>query len=214
VRVSNPASNPELLDELAKRFTEYNYGFRRLIRDICTSRTYQLSTRANDTNAGDTRNFARAASADPRGSVARLRRAGDGAAGEVRGPSAGRAGGADRRRQPHELLPDDLRPGQARDGVLVRGEDGAQPLAGPAPAQRRHRERKGERHPVIPAMLKAKLPPEQMVEQLYVRCLSRKPTAQELETVATAEGARRGPKQVLTDLFWALLNSQEFMFNH
>src|SRR5688500_11810900 len=61
VRISNPPSNPELLDELAKKFTEYNYDFKRLVRDICTSRTYQFATQTNDTNAGDTRNFAHGA---------------------------------------------------------------------------------------------------------------------------------------------------------
>ena len=59
VRVSNPASNPELLAELGKKFTEYKYDFKKLVRDICTSRTYQLSTQANPGNEGDTRNFAR-----------------------------------------------------------------------------------------------------------------------------------------------------------
>ena len=43
VRVSNPPSNPQLLDELAKRFTDYNYDFKKLVRDVCNSRTYQLS---------------------------------------------------------------------------------------------------------------------------------------------------------------------------
>ena len=61
VRVSNPASNPELLDELGKQFTEYKYDFKKLVRDICTSRTYQLATQPNESNDGDTRNFARAA---------------------------------------------------------------------------------------------------------------------------------------------------------
>ena len=59
VRVSNPASNPELLDALAQKFTEYNYDFKRLVRDICTSRTYQLATQTNATNEGDSRNFSR-----------------------------------------------------------------------------------------------------------------------------------------------------------
>ncbi|MDP7013702.1 MAG: DUF1549 domain-containing protein, partial [Verrucomicrobiota bacterium] len=58
VRVSNPASNPELLAALAKHFTEYNYDFKRLVYDICTSRTYQLATRTNESNAADSRNFA------------------------------------------------------------------------------------------------------------------------------------------------------------
>src|SRR5258705_13999355 len=66
VGISNPASNPELLDALGAKFTGYKYDFKRLVRDICSSRTYQLSTRANDTNAADDRNFSRA-------SVRRLR---------------------------------------------------------------------------------------------------------------------------------------------
>src|SRR5205807_5999902 len=61
VRVSNPASNRELLDELGKRFTGYKYDFKKLVRDICLSRTYQLSTQPTPSNAADTRNFARAA---------------------------------------------------------------------------------------------------------------------------------------------------------
>src|SRR5690606_32493912 len=58
VRVSNPASNPELLETLAEKFTEYNYDFRRLIRDICLSNTYQRSTRRNESNQTDELNFA------------------------------------------------------------------------------------------------------------------------------------------------------------
>src|SRR5271166_5651044 len=66
VRVSNPASNPELLTEMGKKFTEYKYDFKKLVRDICTSRTYQLATQANATNELDTRNFAK-------GSIRRIR---------------------------------------------------------------------------------------------------------------------------------------------
>ena len=60
VRVSNPPSNPELLDELASKFQgEYNYDMKKLVTDICNSQTYQRSTKANLTNELDTRNFAK-----------------------------------------------------------------------------------------------------------------------------------------------------------
>src|SRR5678815_4640310 len=59
IRISNPASNQELLDTLGKKFTEYKYDFKKLVRDICTSQAYQRSTQATKTNEGDTRNFAR-----------------------------------------------------------------------------------------------------------------------------------------------------------
>ena len=139
VRVSNPASNPELLHELGKRFTDYKYDFKKLVRDICLSRTYQLSTQANESNAGDTRNFSHApacaASRPRRSSTASARR-------RTRRTSSPAcrwgAGGADRRRRRQHLLPDDVRPGDARDGLLVRSEVGADVVAVAAPAQRRH----------------------------------------------------------------------------
>jgi len=61
VRISNPASNPELLESLGQHFTDYKYDFKRLVRDICTSRTYQLATGTNATNELDEKNFSHAA---------------------------------------------------------------------------------------------------------------------------------------------------------
>jgi hypothetical protein len=52
--------NKELLDTLAAKFTEYKYDFKKLVKDICTSRTYQLSTKTNPTNESDDRNFSHA----------------------------------------------------------------------------------------------------------------------------------------------------------
>ena len=51
VRVSNPASHPALLRELARRVVEYRYDLRRLIRELCASRTYQLAARDDDVPA-------------------------------------------------------------------------------------------------------------------------------------------------------------------
>src|SRR6056297_625883 len=60
IRVSNPPSNPELFDTLGEKLVEYDFDFRALVRDICNSRAYQRSTEANETNAHDNRNYARA----------------------------------------------------------------------------------------------------------------------------------------------------------
>ncbi|HET6425261.1 MAG TPA: DUF1549 domain-containing protein [Planctomycetaceae bacterium] len=58
--LANPPSNEELFDYLAEGFREHNYDLKWLHREICNSRTYQLSWKANDTNRLDERNFSRA----------------------------------------------------------------------------------------------------------------------------------------------------------
>ena len=50
VRISNPPSNPQLLDELGRRLVEYDYDFRKLVRDICTSRAYQRASQPTPSN--------------------------------------------------------------------------------------------------------------------------------------------------------------------
>src|SRR5260370_31414831 len=57
VRISNPPSNKELLEELGKRLAAYDFDTRKLIRDICASRVYQLSSAPNETNRDDESQF-------------------------------------------------------------------------------------------------------------------------------------------------------------
>jgi hypothetical protein len=60
VRATNPPSNPELLDALAKFAVENKYDVRKLIVLIASSRVYQTSAVPNATNEKDERNFSRA----------------------------------------------------------------------------------------------------------------------------------------------------------
>ena len=57
LRVTNPPSNPELLDALAKSFVDSGYDLKQLVRDICRSSTYQLSSEPNELNKADKQNF-------------------------------------------------------------------------------------------------------------------------------------------------------------
>jgi hypothetical protein len=59
MRVTNPPSNPELLDALAADFVEHKFGLKHLVRTICKSRTYQLSSEPNELNKHDKKDYAR-----------------------------------------------------------------------------------------------------------------------------------------------------------
>jgi hypothetical protein len=59
MRVTNPPSNPELLDALAKDLIDHKFSLKHLIRTICKSRTYQLSSIPNEFNKHDKQAYAR-----------------------------------------------------------------------------------------------------------------------------------------------------------
>ncbi len=60
IRAGNPPTNPELLDYLTEQFIASNFDSRQLMREICSSRTYQLSVTPNRWNADDQQNYAHA----------------------------------------------------------------------------------------------------------------------------------------------------------
>jgi len=59
-RITNPPSNGALLDEHAQKLVAHHFDKKALIRDLVNSRTYQLSTRVNETNGSDDRQFSHA----------------------------------------------------------------------------------------------------------------------------------------------------------
>ena len=67
---------------------------------------------------------------------------------------------------------------------------------------------------LVARRLKDKAPPEQIVEELYIRCLSREPSGEEREKLTAIIAEQKDKQKALEDVFWALLNTREFMFNH
>ena len=59
-RDSNPPSSVALLDALAQDFADHGFDFKHAIRTITGSRTYQLSSRKNDLNKDDVMYFSHA----------------------------------------------------------------------------------------------------------------------------------------------------------
>jgi hypothetical protein len=59
MRVTNPPSNPELLDALADDFIKSKFSLKHLVKVMVKSRTYQLSAMPNEFNKADKKAFAR-----------------------------------------------------------------------------------------------------------------------------------------------------------
>lgn len=57
LRVTNPPSNPELLDALAKHFIDHRFDLKDLVRMICKSNAYQLASNPTPLNHLDRQNF-------------------------------------------------------------------------------------------------------------------------------------------------------------
>ncbi len=215
VRVSNPPSNGELLNELGKKFTEYKYDFKKLVRDICTSRTYQLSTKANPSNESDTRNFAKQ-------SVRRIRAETlldvISQVTETKNKFPGLPLGA----RAVQIVDGNISNyflttfGRATRETVCSCEVKLEPtlsqslhlLNGDATT---NRIRQGG---MINKRLADKVPIEKIIEELYLRSLSRKPGAKELEKLLAAIKDDPDKARCLEDIFWALMNTREFMFNH
>jgi hypothetical protein len=215
VRISNPAANPELLDELAKRFTEYNYDFKKLVADICKSRTYQLSSQPNETNKLDTKNYTRAG-------IRRIRA-------EVLLDTISQV---TETKNKFQGLPLGARAVQIADGnvntyfltTFGRAKRdtvcSCEVIMEPNLSQALHlllgdtvnsRVAQGG---VVARLLKEGKTTEQVIEDLYLRCFSRKPTADEKTDLTKQIAAEKNQQEALENLFWALLNAKEFVFNH
>lgn len=235
MRISNPPTNKALLDGLAERLASNGFNLRGLVREICTSRIYQLSARPNATNANDDRQFSRSQLRRLRADVLldAIVKATDGertfslfpkgtkaiqqfprSIGDSKGLTSGdpffetfgRTG-----RTTVCACENRMEPTLSQTLHLIAGETvQAQIAAGQ----------------VVPKLLAAQRAPVEIIEELYIRALTRRPDAAELkamlelvEGVAPSTPGRvsapsAGQREAYEDIFWSLLDSSEFLFNH
>ncbi len=214
-RVSNPASNPELLDELATRFTATKYDLKQLVREICNSRTYQRSTLRNPSNETDEKNFAHA----------NLRR--------IKAENLlDIISQVTNTKDDFPGLPPGARAVQIADGAVSTyflttfGRATRETVCScevkmePTLSQALHLlngdtvNGKIQQGGVLSSLMAEKSTPEDRINELYLLTLARMPTAPELEKLTPLLHDNPNPEQALGDIFWALLNSREFLFNH
>ena len=214
-RVSNPPVNGPLLDALASHLVKSEWDFRELVREIVNSKTYQRECDTNDTNLLDNSNFSHSAVRRIRAEVlldilaqvtetknkfpglpegARAVQVADGRTSTYFLTTFGRA-----TREDVCSCAVSMDPSLSQALHLLNGDVGNQRI---------------QQGGVIDRWIKEGRPDTEIIDELFVRCYGRFPQERERVETLVAVQAGAGRKQALEDVFWALLNSPEFIFNH
>ena len=220
-RISNPPSNEALLAALGDHLIASGFDIRALVRDICRSRTYQLSSSTVPANAGDDRFFSHAmvrrlqaeVLVDTIGAVTGVPQNFSGQ------PQGTRAvgifdGGADRdyflktfgasRRETVCACEVRTEPTLTQALHLINGSTVEGAL---------------QRSPVLDELVKNGQDPEAAVGVLFRRALGRDATGYEMSRFMERAKEqnmedRTVARRFYGDVLWALLNTTEFAFNH
>jgi hypothetical protein len=216
MRATNPPSNPELLDDLARDFIEHRFDVKHLIRTICNSRTYQLSATPNASNRNDRQNHARYYAKRLIAEVALD------AVDQVCG-SRSQFNKMSRQARavdlPHEgfgsyFLDVFDRPTRTSPCECARS-------TGANLQQVLHLANSGDVDEKVSSdggrvarLVKEKVSLEAAIEELYLAAYARVPTEEERTIALGHIRHQREPRRGLEDVAWALLNSREFLFNH
>jgi hypothetical protein len=206
----NKPSHPELLDMLAREFASHDFDLKFLIRAITLSRTYQLSSITDAGSPGDTRLFARMpvkglTSEQLYDSLCEAIGVRDNIPLQQRiyqlgGPRqlfADKFGDQEKKTEYHTSIPQALT--MMNNDLIINGTN-------------------PDRSQVLGAVVAAPFMTNAgRIEALFLAALSRKPRAEEAEKFlryVERETTTAKQKKALSDVFWALLNSTEFKFNH
>jgi hypothetical protein len=217
VRTTNPPSNPELLDALARHLVENKYDLKALIRAICASRTYQLSSKPNATNEKDEQGYSRAALKRIDAEVlldmvCQTTGVGERFAGSPAGTRAIQLWDS---KASHYFLKVYGRPERLSACECERSREASVAqvlhLMNSPEVQAKLSHEGG----TVARLVKKYADDGALVEELYLTFYGRLPDSQEKKAAVSFLGERKERRrQAAEDLAWSLLNSLEFVFNH
>jgi len=230
LRATNPSSNEKLLSAAAKFLAEQKFDLKALMRAMLQSEAYQRSSKPLPENAADTRFYSRYY---PKRLMAEVLLD---AYSQVTGvPTEFRTDLRNENAGLGSKYPLGMRALQLPDSKIASyflktfGRPDREKTcecertAEPSVTQVLHiangdsinqkLSAKGNR---IEKLLDEKAPPEKIIEDAYLASLSRYPTAAEKEKIldVLSEAKDSEKRAAVEDVYWAILSSKEFLFNH
>ena len=214
-RPTNPATNEPLLAELSKHLRDSKHDLKAYTRTLLNSKAYQLASRAVPGNADDTQNFSHAAAkALPAEVLLDALSQTTGAPEKFNGvPDGTRAIQLWDNRIPSYFFRIFGRPLRASVCECERSNE-------PSITQALHLMNSPEIGEKIRSktgtarkLADSKLAPAEVIEELYLTVLTRRPSEKE-RAAALAAFAETDRRTAAEDVLWTLLNTKEFLFNH
>ncbi len=206
----NPASHPELLQELANQFAKNDFDLKYLVRAICNSEAYQRGSKPNGNNgAAEPNVYARMGVKvltpeqlfDSLGTVLGRQ---EGKAGDARkGAMMGKAGPNNNARSVFVAFF-----GVDETASATEYQSGIPQALNLMNSPRINQAIQGN------SLVRSSKPAAEVIEKLYLSTLSRRPTANEVELMTAYVKKAENPTKGYGDVLWALLNSSEFTLNH
>lgn len=230
LRDSNPPTNPELFEALAKSFTDSGYDLKELVRVITQSHAYQLSSTPNQYNAIDRQAFSHYY---PRRMTAEVM------LDSIDMLTGSKTDFADLPPGTRAISLPDNSYNRAAPFLKVFGRpEGAsvcecERVQSASLAQSLHLMNASDVKAKLTAsggraelLTKAEMPEPKRIRELYLAAFSREPTADEVkisesyiarprtDAAGKPMDSQKSRRNGYEDLLWALLNTKEFMYNH
>lgn len=212
LRTTNPPTNPKLLDALADDFQASGYDFKKLLKTIALSRVYSHSSEPTPSNVGDRLNYSRHYRHRLRAEVLM-----DAVADATESPSTlqgmppeSRANQVWTTRVGSIFLDTFGRPNENQDPPCERTPDSTVTQALHLMNSQQLEERVRSDNSRAARLAASKLPPLEIVDELYLAIFSRHPAANESEYASKLIESAENRRGMIEDLMWAMLNSPEF----
>ena len=225
-RSTNPPTHPKLLARLAEDFARNGYRLKHLLRTIVMSRTYQLSSETNETNAADSINYSHAYSR-PLDAEILLDAISDATGVSQRfevGTNRGiwKGGTAPLGTRAVQLKETDIYPSVFLD-LYGRANRFSVPERDASPqltqalhmlAGTTYNDRLWTDGGRVFDMYQAGASDEKIIKEIYISALARYPAKREVADLKRLIGQTPTREQALRDLQWAVISSREFSENH